>query len=889
MHPSPRPCFIFRLLLCLLLLAPMGLAYAQQGPVMNSSGRDFWVAFLPNNSGTPQLVITGIEGTTVDISVPNLPWSTSVSVPESGITTVDLPSSLISSSLANRRYPFGVHVNSSADIQLLAFCHHDHFTDITSVLPTRALRTRYIVQSLPPISEYLSIVSTVDTTQVTVRIPANAYNQTADHPPLLHDSLRTFSLAKGTVYLLSGHYSGAEITSDFPVAVFVGNKETRVSTTDNPSDCDYSDHLYEQMLPVCYWADTFVVTPTTMLSGGNIVRVTAAADSTYLFRDGVCFDSLDMGMSSQFLLSPSETAFLTASNPVAVGLYLTGFTCNDSMGDPSSVFVTPQIQGLSEITFASVRTIVSSHLYCNVVTRSEYVPFMFLDGSSVSASFQPVNDQWSFAVINLAAGLHRLSCTNGTFTAYFYSFGVAESSAYSVGSTFLNLDNHLVVNGYDASMYLEGVPLCLGDNARLKVFTRDDDSVARWYIDGTFLAESSLQRNHSFTTPGVHTVTALLHAGCTGWCDTLHAVIRVIPPKFDSIVDAVCAGYLYHYGDGYYAADSSYSFSYLGAEGCDSIVTLMLNSILHPSDSVYGFFCPGDSYYWRDHVFTEPGSYIDTVRASLGCDTVRTLILAPWSQPQASIATESFCTGYNLHHLGDGAYLEWSSEPHDPLLEGHTHDEVVSVAPTVATRYTLAAHFDTARHCPSEASVTLVPTSGTTARMRVFPERLSSLSPEFDAYDLTPDAVSRTWILDGNIVGFETALHAAVSAVRDTSVLQLEVFNGFCHDTAVALLPVTRVSLWAPDAFTPEEEINNRFLPVGEGILDGILYIYARNGLLVATLPDITDFSDRSQGWDGRHNGTLCPQDAYVWILYYHSADNPAIIRTAKGTVTLLR
>lgn len=130
--------------------------------------------------------------------------------------------------------------------------------------------------------------------------------------------------------------------------------------------------------------------------------------------------------------------------------------------------------------------------------------------------------------------------------------------------------------------------------------------------------------------------------------------------------------------------------------------------------------------------------------------------------------------------------------------------------------------------------------------------------------------------------------------MSDSLIIMLVATNGLCSDTAYSSLPIRRVTLWVPNVFTPGKQTNRVFAPVGEGIISGELYIFNRQGLLVAYQPDYR------QGWDGTYNppasnpGTgnttyLCPQAAYVWLLIYRTIDAPSLSRQAKGTVTLLR
>ena len=132
-------------------------------------------------------------------------------------------------------------------------------------------------------------------------------------------------------------------------------------------------------------------------------------------------------------------------------------------------------------------------------------------------------------------------------------------------------------------------------------------------------------------------------------------------------------------------------------------------------------------------------------------------------------------------------------------------------------------------------------------------------------------------------------LHYTVAPNEDSVTVMLVVSNRQCFDTVTDTVRVVKVSLWAPNAFTPDEETNNRFGISGEGIVEGELYVYDRKGLLVCHRQDYRD------GWDGRSwpkaggGEQECPQGAYVWHLIYRTEDAPGITKRATGTVMLLR
>jgi gliding motility-associated-like protein len=103
-------------------------------------------------------------------------------------------------------------------------------------------------------------------------------------------------------------------------------------------------------------------------------------------------------------------------------------------------------------------------------------------------------------------------------------------------------------------------------------------------------------------------------------------------------------------------------------------------------------------------------------------------------------------------------------------------------------------------------------------------------------------------------------------------------------DTALRIIPILKTSIVSPNAFTPSQESNNRFIIVARGLIRADLYIYNREGLLVYHTTNI------EQGWDGRsENGTPCKQGNYVWKLVYRTIDLPSSDRTEIGSVLLIR
>lgn len=127
-------------------------------------------------------------------------------------------------------------------------------------------------------------------------------------------------------------------------------------------------------------------------------------------------------------------------------------------------------------------------------------------------------------------------------------------------------------------------------------------------------------------------------------------------------------------------------------------------------------------------------------------------------------------------------------------------------------------------------------------------------------------------------------IHGQASFDADSVIVTLELADSICSDTATRVIHIDDLAVYAPNAFTPSREDNNRFVIVTRGVARGELTIYQRDGLLVYHTDDYT------QGWDGRtSDGTPCIQGNYVWKLVYQPNLWPGTQRTQVGSILLIR
>lgn len=355
--------------------------------------------------------------------------------------------------------------------------------------------------------------------------------------------------------------------------------------------------------------------------------------------------------------------------------------------------------------------------------------------------------------------------------------------------------------------------------------------------------------------------------------------------------------------------------------GCDSVVSLDLNVHYATYECEIDTFCWHEYYFWRtqfagdtttDHHYVTDHYYLtDTLQThrfhhrvqpavSITCDSVRAIQLTQMARPQLRL-TDSIDCENEVYFFGietDVAYTRWT----DNRTSLSTTNPVITVAPDQNTTYRAYVDYHLAPLCPLRDSLTVRPIRVPEAVMKVNPESLRYDALEFDAYDLSTvaprsihptdaDVWVRGWYVNG-LLQDETdwQLHHLATPDRDTLHLALRVFNGQCADTAIRLLPINRVTIFAPNVFTPLRDNNQQFTIVGHGIRSAELYIYNREGLLMySTTAEAAD-GNIDIGWDGRRtDGKLCLQSSYVWKLVYHTFDALQGEATEVGTVLLLR
>ncbi|MFY8133084.1 MAG: hypothetical protein ACOVOL_07595, partial [Bacteroidia bacterium] len=165
--------------------------------------------------------------------------------------------------------------------------------------------------------------------------------------------------------------------------------------------------------------------------------------------------------------------------------------------------------------------------------------------------------------------------------------------------------------------------------------------------------DSSFLKDEFFSTTGSYSKTFLGSNGCDS---VVTLQLTVLPKSSSTTVANFCSGGTYDWNGTTYSAAGTYTASFPNSVGCDSTATLILNEIQPQFDTVYASICPQGSFDFDGTTITNPGTYVANLKGTLGCDSTVTLILSP--------------------RLGDTTYFSASiCEGSDYTLDGTTYKE----------------------------------------------------------------------------------------------------------------------------------------------------------------------------------------------------------------------
>ena len=414
-------------------------------------------------------------------------------------------------------------------------------------------------------------------------------------------------------------------------------------------------------------------------------------------------------------------------------------------------------------------------------------------------------------------------------------------------------------------------------------------------------------------------------------CDSLVTLNLLVHPTYnDTITAEICDNEVYTQF-GFNTSEAGYHTQHLQSiHGCDSIITLNLTVYPTFTDTTHVEICQGDRYQ-RDGFSAETtGIYVQNLQTTHGCDSVLVLDLVVFPTYLDTIIAET-CEGIPYEQNGfyadrTGIYKQFLQTINgcdstvvlnlrvNPIYNQDIEadiceDETYSFAGgTYSTQGVYEIRLQTEKGCDSLINLHLNVHSkyeqetdrricqGETYIDRNFHE---SESGTYKAY------YQSIWGCDSVIV-----LNLEVAPVyTDTIKAEIEYGqfyndNGFFEnergsyvqyltteygcDSIVVLwleyLDRERKDIFAPDAITPQDEINNRFCvyPEDEEVIMEELVILNRNGAVIFSTKNFDEC------WNGKYKGEYVPQGVYKYMVVYHSVRTPDMKQRKIGSIMVM-
>lgn len=145
----------------------------------------------------------------------------------------------------------------------------------------------------------------------------------------------------------------------------------------------------------------------------------------------------------------------------------------------------------------------------------------------------------------------------------------------------------------------------------------------------------------AFTASGSYNHTFTSYTNCDSTV-TLHLFVRSVQHTLDT--QSTCFGVAFPFGNQLLNTSGTYTHVFTNIYGCDSTVTLTLHVNAVITDTFSATVCAGTNYVWGTQTHTTTGIYNQTFTAANGCDSLVTLLLTV-HPTQANTISVSRCHG----------------------------------------------------------------------------------------------------------------------------------------------------------------------------------------------------------------------------------------------------
>ena len=401
----------------------------------------------------------------------------------------------------------------------------------------------------------------------------------------------------------------------------------------------------------------------------------------------------------------------------------------------------------------------------------------------------------------------------------------------------------------------------------------------------TDICQGKTYQENGFNVTTAGTYTQQLK-NSTGGDSLITLVLDVLPTYDDTISHTIIEGESFAFAGNTYSQAGTFTASLQTAEGCDSIVTLVLSVISGSSDTIHASICQGTAYQQNGFDESAAGTFTQQLKNISGADSLVTLVLEILPTYNDTI-TDEFCAGetYTQHGFNasaGGTYKNEATSIHGCdsittliLKELPTYTETINDTICEGESYDNNG-FDIPS--PEEGTTThtlsFLPTYGCDSIVTLYLCRL-----------LLRHSTQKRVIQEG-----ESVLFNGETYTEEGEYHQFTRTSNSCEEITITVK--FKENKEETDTFSFVEIIPSEILIRGGGQDNrwhvenielyprAVVTIFDRFG---KKLFEHNDYNDET-GWDGTYNGHDMPSTDYWYMIDVHEID-----RTYVGHFTLLR
>lgn len=364
-------------------------------------------------------------------------------------------------------------------------------------------------------------------------------------------------------------------------------------------------------------------------------------------------------------------------------------------------------------------------------------------------------------------------------------------------------------------------------------------------------------------------------------CDTAAVLnLSITPLDTNFTTETICNGSTYLFNGQNLNTPGIYYDTIINPSGCDTIIELTLSNQALTSQTINISLCSGGSYSFGGQNLTSSGTFYDTIKNIFGCDSIANELILNLSSSNPITLNEQICFGDN-YTLG-GQNLTSTGTYYDTIKNNLGCDSItttlnLNVTPIInsslnaqicdGNTYSFngqdlinsGTYYDTVQNsngCDSAITLTLSQTA--------------IYNTQIDTSICTGDS-----IFIENVVFNSTGTYLFNYVTTDgcDSVININIApNNNCS-----------LYIYIPNSFTPNNDgFNDSFKPIIDGEIKHYeFYIFNQWGQIIHKSKDVED-----EGWKGLFKNELVQSGIYIWELRYEEN----IVRKVKhGHVQVLK